>query len=177
MDYIATLDQLEQMIEKAKNVPLSSSVVIPKDEALALIRMLRDALPQETERAKEVLADREGVIAEARAEAQKMLEDARAERGRLISKTEVMQTANAEADRIMREAEAGATKLKVQADDYVDAKLANFEILLNKTLKTVGRGREQLRRRLEAHQDEVAPLNLEDSGEFSGEIPIGPPGG
>jgi hypothetical protein len=36
-------------------------------------------------------------------------------------------------------------KLRVEAEDYIDQKLAAFEILLNKTLGTVAKGREQLR--------------------------------
>jgi hypothetical protein len=38
----------------------------------------------------------------------------------------------------------------MEAEDYVDAKLANFEIVLQKTLAAVARGRESLRGRLEA---------------------------
>lgn len=177
MDYLQAIDQLETMIRKAKSVPLSASAVIPRDDALALVHALRDSLPKANEEAKEVLADRDGMLAEAHAYAEKLVEQARAERSRLVSKTEVVHTASSEASRLMSEAEAAAEKLKVQADDYVDRKLAGFEVLLNKTLKTVHRGREQLRHRLEAAQDEVVPLNLEDSGEISGEIPIGPPGG
>jgi glycine/D-amino acid oxidase-like deaminating enzyme len=175
VDYKEAIDQLEEMIRKAKSVPLSASAVIPRDEALALVHMLRDALPKEHEQAQEILSDREGMMAEARAAAQKLVDQARAERARLVSRTELVQAAQAEAERVVQEAETASGKLKHQADDYVDAKLANFEILLNKTLKTVHRGREQLRHRLEAAQDEVAPLNLEDSGEISGEIPLEPP--
>lgn len=177
MDYIEAIDQLETMIRKAKSVPLSASAVIPRDDALALVKALRDALPKEHEEAKEVLADRDGMLAEAKAYAEKLVEQARTERTRLLSKTELVQAATTESDRLLSEAEAGAEKLKIQADDYVDRKLAGFEVLLNKTLKTVHRGREQLRQRLEAAQDEVIPLSLDDSGEISGEIPIGPPGG
>ena len=47
--------------------------------------------------------------------------------------------------------------------------------MLHKLLRTAGRGREQLRRRLDAAQPEVAPLELDDSGEISGPItPISP---
>ena len=171
MDYLEAIEQLEEMIRKAKSVPLSASAVIPREGALALVQALRDALPKEHEEAREIVADRESVLEEAKEQARRVIEQAQAERARILSKTELIQAAKGEAERLVQEAEAASDKLKLQADDYVDAKLANFEILLNKTLKTVHRGREQLRQRLEAAQDEVAPLNLEDSGEISGEIP------
>jgi hypothetical protein len=171
MDQSQTLDALESMIRDAKGVPLSASAVIPRQEALDLLRTLREGLPKETEEARVVLSERERIVAEAQQEAEKLLQWARNERARLISQTEVVQASEEEARRIVAEAEAAANKLKVQADDYVDAKLANFEILLNKVLRTVLRGREQLRQRLEAAQDELQPLALEDSGEISGPIP------
>jgi F0F1-type ATP synthase membrane subunit b/b' len=170
MDYMQAIEALDQMISKAKSVPLSASVVIPRDEALELVKAIRASLPQEHQQAKQVLAERDAVLAGAQQEAQKLIEQAKTERSRLVEKTEVMRSADVEAKRVVADAEAAANKLKVQADDYVDAKLANFEILLNKVLRTVHRGREQLRRRLEAAADEVPPLSLDDSGEISGPI-------
>lgn len=177
MNFIEAIDSLDSMIRNAKSVPLSSSVMISKDEALAMLATLREAMPQETEQAKEILQDRDDLMAKAREEAQKLVDQGRAERTKMVSKTEVIQAANAEAHAIVSRAETQSEELKTKADDYVDAKLAKFEILLNKTLKTVNRGREQLRLRLEAAADEVQPFNLEDSGEISGPIsgPIATP--
>jgi hypothetical protein len=45
------------------------------------------------------------------------------------------------------------------------------EIILDKLLRTIGKGREQLQRRLEQHTGPVEPLQLDDSGEFSGPLP------
>ena len=42
--------------------------------------------------------------------------------------------------------------MRQEVDDYVDAKLANFEIVLNKTLAAVQRGREKLQGRGEMEQ-------------------------
>jgi hypothetical protein len=41
-----------------------------------------------------------------------------------------------------------AEAMRLQTEDYVDAKLANFEVVLHKTLSAVERGREKLRGRL-----------------------------
>ena len=42
--------------------------------------------------------------------------------------------------------------MREEVDDYVDTKLANFEVVLDKTLSAVQRGREKLRGRT-AHED------------------------
>ncbi|HVE91696.1 MAG TPA: ATP synthase F0 subunit B [Actinomycetota bacterium] len=179
MSYMETIDQLDALIRNAKKAPLSASVVIHKEEGLRLLDALRVSMPQEHEQAQGVLEQRERTLAEAQAEAQRLVDQGRAERARLVARTEVVQGANAEAHRIVSQAEEAAERLKTQADDYVDAKLANFEIRLHKVLGSVSRSRETLRRRLEAAADDVPPLNLEDSGEISGPIsaplPITPP--
>ena len=45
-----------------------------------------------------------------------------------------------------------ARQMRQEVDDYVDTKLANFEIVLNKTLAAVLRGREKLHGRHEMEQ-------------------------
>ncbi|HKJ55132.1 MAG TPA: hypothetical protein VJ978_04025, partial [Nitriliruptoraceae bacterium] len=97
--------------------------------------------------------EREDVLESARAEHDRILEEARSERARLISRTEVVDAANREAERIVADAEERARQMRLQADDYVDGKLANFEIVLGKTLQAVERGRDKLRGRM--HGDET----------------------
>lgn len=89
-----------------------------------------------------------------------MMQDAEAERARLVSRTEVVQSANREADRILDEATEQAHQIRLEVEDYVDAKLANFEVVLQKTLAAVERGREKLRGRLAA--DELAETSANE---------------
>jgi hypothetical protein len=46
--------------------------------------------------------------------------------------------------RIVEDAEAEARQMHHEAEDFVDQKLADFEIVLDRTLKTVRTGRERL---------------------------------
>lgn len=171
MNYMEVVEELEHMVEEARGVPLSASAVIPREEALKLIREIKGALPTEHRQAKEIVGERERILGEAHEKAAYIIEQAREERSRLLSRAEVVQAAEREAKRVTDEANAEAEKLTHDADDYVDAKLASFEILLSKVLRATGRGREQLRRRLEASTLDVVPLDLEDSGEISGPLP------
>lgn len=168
MSWIQFLDDLEEMIRSARSVPLSTSAVIPREDAISLIERIKANLPKETEQAKGVLAERDQVLAEARQEARDLVEAAREERTRLLANTDMVKAAKAEAARMLAGAEAETQEMRRQCDDYMDSKLAKFEIYLNRTLKTVSRGRDQLRQRLEDASEDVEPFNLEDSGEFSG---------
>jgi hypothetical protein len=62
----------------------------------------------------------------------------------MVQRTEIVRQAEHRAVRIVEDAEAEARQMRHEAEDYVDQKLAGFEIVLDRTLKTVRAGRERL---------------------------------
>jgi hypothetical protein len=145
MDLIDRIDELQVLIEEAKAVPLSSSAVINRDEFLELLAQLKEEIPDEVRQARWMSRDRDELLARARKEGDRILGDAREQRDRLLSRTEIVHAAEREAERIIEEGKDRAARMRAEAEDYIDQKLAAFEILLNKTLGTVAKGREQLR--------------------------------
>lgn len=145
MDLIERIDELQVLIEEAKSVPLSSSVVINKDEFLEVLAQLKAEVPEEVRQARWMSRDRDELLERARKEAERIIAESREQRDRLLSRTEIVHAAEREAERIVDDGKERATRMRVEAEDYIDQKLAAFEILLDKTLSTVGRGREQLR--------------------------------
>jgi len=152
MDAQAKLDELIELVENAKSMPLSASVLVNKADVLALLDELRAALPEELREAQWVIKDRDEVIDAGRKEAERIVAEGRTEAARLVSRTEVMQTATKEADRVVEEAKENARRMRLEVEDYVDAKLANFEVVLHKTLGAVERGRDKLRGRHELEE-------------------------
>jgi hypothetical protein len=140
----AILDRLTALVGEARSLPMSASCVVNRTEVLGLLDDLRQALPEALGRASQVLGDREGVVAEGRSEAQRLLEQARAERKAMLANAEVHRAADAEARRIVAEAQAQAEAMRIEVEEYVDSKLANFEVVLAKTLGAVQRGRARL---------------------------------
>ncbi|MEU7168209.1 ATP synthase F0 subunit B [Streptomyces morookaense] len=144
MDVQKKLDEIVTAVAGARSLPMSASCVVNRAELLALLEEMRTALPGSLAQAREVIGDREQLVADAREEAERILDAARAERGTLISDTEVARRSQDEADRILAEARREAEQIRAEADDYVDSKLANFEVVLTKTIGSVDRGREKL---------------------------------
>ncbi|GAA1271560.1 hypothetical protein GCM10009665_69700 [Kitasatospora nipponensis] len=145
MDVQNRVDEIIAVVENARAMPMSASCVVNRAELVALLQALRADLPAELAQAQSVMADHEQVVADARGEADRIIQGAHAERGSLISDTEVVRRAQAEADRLLAEAREDVSVKRQEADDYVDSKLANFEVVLTKTLGAVGRGRDKLR--------------------------------
>jgi len=144
VDVHAKLDELTALIDNARAMPMSASCVVNRGEVLAHLDELRQLLPDEFDEARRVLDDKGAVIAEGHAEAQQILEAAHAERARLISRTEVMREATKEADQVRSSAIADAERMRREIDDYVDGKLANFEVVLQKTIQAVEKGRAKI---------------------------------
>lgn len=143
-DLEGVLDHLSTVVEQARALPMSSSCVLNRDEVLALVDDARACLPSALARAERVLREREALLAKAGQQADEVVAQARLEQSRLVEATAVFTRAQDEADRLLAAARADAEAMRLQTEDYVDAKLANFEVVLAKTLATVERGRSRL---------------------------------
>ncbi|MDR6977582.1 vacuolar-type H+-ATPase subunit H [Streptomyces sp. 3330] len=144
MDVQKKLDEIVTAVSSARSMPMSASCVVNRADLLALLEEVRAALPDSLAQAEELIGGREQMVEQARQEAERIISTAHAERGSLISDTEIARRSRSEADRILDEARKEAEEVRAEADDYVDSKLANFEVVLTKTLGSVGRGREKL---------------------------------
>ncbi|MBT2470744.1 cell division initiation protein [Streptomyces sp. ISL-66] len=167
MDVQKKLDEIVAAVGSARSMPMSASCVINRAELLAHLEEVRGALPGSLAQAQELIGGREQMVEEARREAERIIESAHAQRGSLISDTEVARRSQDEADRILADARREAEEIRAEADDYVDSKLANFEVVLTKTIGSVDRGREKLLGRgpgldEQGYPDEEAPERSHD---------------
>jgi cell division septum initiation protein DivIVA len=144
VDVQKKIDEIVEAVGSARSMPMSASCVVNRADLLSMLEEVRQALPGSLAQAQELIGGREQLVEQARQEADRIIETAHAERGSLISDTEVARNSQGEAERILAEARQAAEEVRIEADDYVDSKLANFEVVLTKTLGSVGRGREKL---------------------------------
>jgi cell division septum initiation protein DivIVA len=138
------LDELSTLLESARAVPMSASCMVNREDLLARLDQIRRQLPADLERADSLLADAEGVIATAPRKGDEIIAGAHEEKMRLVAETEVLAQAEREAGRIVGAAQTEADRVQREIDDYIDAKLANFELVLTKTLEAVARGRDKI---------------------------------
>jgi cell division septum initiation protein DivIVA len=146
MDITARLQQIEELIQEAKSMPLSASVLVNREEILELLEAAVAELPEEIKQARWVVKDREELLAKGRRDAEGVIERAKQEQARLVSEQEVVREAFVEAERILGEAREQARQIRLEAEDYVDAKLAQYEIALERTRKEIDRSLAQVQR-------------------------------
>jgi hypothetical protein len=140
----AKLAEIAALVEGARAMPMSASCVVNRADLLGLVQELEQLLPETITRAQEVLGDKRGVVEEGRREAAAIIAAAEVERRQMLEQTGIHTEATREAERLLAEARSAADAMRVEVEDYVDTKLANFEIVLSKTLSAVERGRQKL---------------------------------
>ena len=83
MDLSARLQQLEQLVLEAKSMPLSSSVLVSREELLQMISEMQESIPEEIKQARWIVKDREDLLGKARAEGERIVEQAHEEQRRM----------------------------------------------------------------------------------------------
>jgi F0F1-type ATP synthase membrane subunit b/b' len=139
------LRRVMDVINNTRPMPLSSSHLLNnKDEVIELLEDALSRLPDELRQARWLLKEREEFLARTQREADEIVEVARSQAARMVQKTEIVREAQLYAQRTVDKATEEASRLRNEAEDYCDQKLAQFEIVLQRTLKTVHSGREKL---------------------------------
>ncbi len=171
IDAQAIIVQVMDMVAGAKSMPLSSSVIVPRDEVLGLLQGALDRLPDELRQARWLLREREEFLAEKAREADILMEEVRAQAERMVQRTEIVRQANTVAQRILDDANDEARTMRHEAEDFCDQKLAGMEIVLDRLTRTVQSGRAKL---AAAPVDVTAPVDdaagAEEDGFFDQDV-------
>ena len=138
------LNEAIELVADTRAMPMSSTIKVNKDELLDLLEGVRELLPLDLRDAQELLRQREEFIAQARQERDDLIDQGRTQVSRMVERQEVVKAADFRARQIVEDARLEAADLRRQVEDYCDQKLASFEVVLDKTARTVQQGREKL---------------------------------
>ena len=146
MNIHEAIDGLEYLIGHSRQIPLTRTVVIDQEEALQLIDDLRLALPDEITQARWTLQEQQRLLSEAQAEAARIISQAGERAQTMIGQQELHRRAEKQAEVLLKEASARADEVRKAADAYAFEVMQNLEAQLLKTMATVKKGVEALRK-------------------------------
>ncbi len=127
------LDMLFDMVDEAKNVPLSSDkCMIERDRALDLIDDIRAQFPVELSEAKKLMASRADMIASAKREADAIRRQAE-------------EKAKQRSAELMRQAEERSRELKRSANEYCEDALRRTEEAVAEAYDEIKKSRSRFR--------------------------------
>jgi hypothetical protein len=144
MDVIENIEAAIAAVEEARSVPLSASCVIHRGEMLELLENIKSSFPNDLAKAITILRQQTEILENANLQADSIISQARDEVSRLVEQTAIVSAAKKESQRILADATAEGKRDKEEIEAYIDSRLANLEVILNKTLDVISRGREKL---------------------------------
>lgn len=110
------IDEIYEYVENCKPSKLyPNKVTVSKDELYDLLDALRMCAPEEIKRYQKIINNRDEIIGEAKAQAEKLMTQAEAQTQQLLDQNELVQTAYAQAEQIIQQAQAQAEQIVQQA--------------------------------------------------------------
>jgi cell division septum initiation protein DivIVA len=138
--------RVHEIINNARTFPMSSSAKLDnKEEVLELLQEALDRYPEELREARHMLRERQAYLDKVAREGDEILDAARVQAERMVQRQEIVREAQAYAKKTVEDAREESRRLRHEAEDYCDQKLGSFEVVLDRTIKTVQAGREKLR--------------------------------
>ncbi|MBQ3416304.1 MAG: ATPase [Ruminococcus sp.] len=140
------INELQDMIADAKTLPLSGGKVIVEAEKIYdILDEIQDTLPAEVRQAKNIVADRSQIIAEAKKEADDIIRAAEERKKAMIEQSEVMREAKSEAAELLNDVKAKSAEMRKAANDYVDNVLKRTDDAITAQLTELRKTRQNLR--------------------------------
>jgi len=111
MSIIESLDQLLSILENAKSVPLTGTVIVNKEIVEDIIEKIRCNYPHEIQKGQSILLERSEILESARIEAAQIVEDTKHRQKDLVNKEEIVQLANHQAQELKDKTKKECIKL------------------------------------------------------------------
>ena len=125
MNVSSLLDELDEMIDSAWNMPLSGGkALVDAERVREIVDKIRSSLPQEIRQAKAIVSDRSQIIADAKREAETVVRVAEERARVMVNQDEIVRQTKAR--EIRRAANEYVDDLMKRTDEQMTANLAEL---------------------------------------------------
>ena len=145
MEIFTLLEELEDLLEKSKNLPFSHKTLVDKEEILEIIKEIRLKLPDELKQAKWIKEERQRILVEAQNEADEIIKEAENRIISMIDEHEITKKAYEKKVEIIETANEMSREIKSGTEEYADNVLAGIEVALEDALKVIKNNRKELK--------------------------------
>lgn len=144
-DILSLLNEVEEIVDHGPKIPMTGKVLVDDTVIFELLDRVRAALPEELTNAKWVLKERERILNEAQAEAERLMERGKSYIDKMAVENEVVKQAQIYGEDIVRQAQTFAHDVKIGAVQYADEMLQHVEQSIYQTLQSLRKNREELK--------------------------------
>lgn len=120
--------QLQDIVNNAKAVPFSNGkVMVSSDDIYDVLDQIQDAMPAEVRQAKNIVADRKQILAEANRESENIIRAAEERKKAMLNQNEIVREAQAKAKEIVDDAKQKSAEIRKAANVYVESIMKRTE--------------------------------------------------
>ena len=143
---VSLVEENEGMIEEAKT-PFGKTAqfkLIETDAFYAILDEIRMSYPEEWQKSRRILKERDELMASATAQADSIIADAQQQALTIAGEAEIVRLAQQQADDIRDRAQQYERETRYAAEDYAEQVFTHLEENLKSLTSTVARCRQQL---------------------------------
>lgn len=144
MDTRKLLEELENVIMNAGDVPFTNKKMVDKDEVARLLDAINQSLPNELESARRIVADKERILLDAEKKADDTISQAKDYIARITEESELVKQAQERANEVVTMANQSAEELRTNSVTYASDVLKYVETNMENMLDTLKKNRQSL---------------------------------
>lgn len=147
MNVSSLLDELDEMIDSAWNMPLSGGkALVDAERVREIVDKIRSSLPQEIRQAKAIVSDRSQIIADAKREAETVVRVAEERARVMVNQDEIVRQAQARGSELLSQSQTKAREIRRAANEYVDDLMKRTDEQMTANLAELRKTRQNLKR-------------------------------
>ena len=135
MDTRKLLEELENVIMNAGDVPFTNKKMIDGDEVARLIDAINQSLPNELDSARRIVSDKERILLEAEKKADDTIAQAKDYIARITEESELVKQAQERANEVVSSANKSAEELRTGSVTYATDVLKYLETNIENVLE------------------------------------------
>ncbi len=136
VDIIYLVGRLENLITNSRRVPLVNQIMVKEEDILNIIDQMRTSIPDELKRARAIIHDKERIIAQAQADANKLLAHAQEKAEEAVHREGLLRLADEKAEQIKVEADAYVAETLRALRDH----LTSIEMDIDRSILSIEKG-------------------------------------
>lgn len=147
------LDKIENLVIDEKRIPLKNRSFSEEMELMHLVSNLRQELPSEIKNAQAIMDNKDAILNEGRAEAERIISQARDIAESMIEEGKIVRESKEKAELIMKQATAQHKKmteetsqLRVNVNHYVNQVFDQLALNVGNILAVLNQARDELKK-------------------------------
>jgi hypothetical protein len=140
------IEEMYDVLEKGWRLPMSSGkVFVDGEDIRQILDDLKEEIPNEIQKAKTIVADRQHIIADAKREAETIIRVAEEKQKALVSQDEIVRQAQLKANELIANAQAKFKDMRKASNDYVEELMQRAEDSLSENLAEIRKTKQTLK--------------------------------